>query len=124
MPSKKAIEEAGDNLREGDIFYHAEEFNLSWMPTLGAMWSPEGQQVMIQTPVQPTRRYGIGAVDYHSGQTVVLIRPRVAERIGFALWWHWMASRRWKLPSIHGACDEAEAGSVVVPSLIPKKVEK
>lgn len=39
---------------------------------------------MIPTPAQPTKRYGIGAVDYHSGQTVVLIRrrkrrPEVAE---------------------------------------------
>jgi len=54
------------------------------MPTLKAMWSPKGWQVMIQTPAQPTRRYGIGAVDYHTGQTVVLIRrrkrrPEVAE---------------------------------------------
>ena len=54
------------------------------MPTLKAMWSPKGRQVMIQTPAQPTRRYGIGAVDYHTGQTVVLIRrrkrrPEVAE---------------------------------------------
>lgn len=29
---------------------------------------------MIPTPGQPTRRYGIGAVDYHSGETVVLVR--------------------------------------------------
>lgn len=54
------------------------------MPTLKAMWTPKGQQVMIPTPAQPTKRYGIGAVDYHSGQTVVLIRrrkrrPEVAE---------------------------------------------
>jgi transposase len=46
------------------------------MPTLKAMWSPKGQQVMIRTPTQPTRRYGIGAVEYHTGKTVVLIRPR------------------------------------------------
>ena len=31
---------------------------------------------MIPTPTQPTRRYGIGAVNYHSGETVVLIRRR------------------------------------------------
>ena len=29
---------------------------------------------MIPTPGQPTRRYGIGAADYHSGETVVLVR--------------------------------------------------
>ena len=54
------------------------------MPTLKAMWGPKGRQVMIRTPAQPTRRYGIGAVNYHSGETVVLIRrrkrrPEVAE---------------------------------------------
>ncbi len=44
------------------------------------MWSPKGRQVMIQTPAQPTRRYGIGAVDYHTGQTVVLIHRRKRRR--------------------------------------------
>jgi len=50
------------------------------MPTLKAMWSPKGRQVMIETPAQPKKRYGIGAVDYHSGQTVVLIRRRKRRR--------------------------------------------
>lgn len=39
------------------------------------MWSPKGQQVMISTPGQPTKRYGIGAVNYHTGETVVLFKP-------------------------------------------------
>ena len=43
------------------------------MPTLKAMWGPKGQQVMIQTPAQPKMRYGIGAVNYYTGETVVLI---------------------------------------------------
>jgi putative transposase len=38
------------------------------------MWSPKGQQVMIPTPGQPKSHYGLGAVNYHSGETVVLIR--------------------------------------------------
>jgi hypothetical protein len=38
------------------------------------MWSPVGQQVMIPTPAQPTKHYGIGAVNYHTGETVVLLR--------------------------------------------------
>ena len=38
------------------------------------MWSPVGQQVMIPTPAQPTRHYGIGAVNSHTGETVVLLR--------------------------------------------------
>ena len=46
------------------------------MPTLKAMWGPKGQQVMIATPAQPKKRYGIGAVNYHTGETVVLIRRR------------------------------------------------
>jgi putative transposase len=44
------------------------------MPTLRALWSPKGQQVMIPTPGQPTKRYGIGAVNYHTGETVVIFR--------------------------------------------------
>lgn len=31
---------------------------------------------MIPTPGQPTKRYGIGAVNYHSGETVALVRRR------------------------------------------------
>jgi putative transposase len=31
---------------------------------------------MIPTPGQPKKRYGIGAVNYHTGETVVLVRPR------------------------------------------------
>ena len=44
------------------------------------MWGPKGQQVMIPTPMQPTRRYGLGAVDWHNGQTVVLTRPHKRRR--------------------------------------------
>jgi putative transposase len=29
---------------------------------------------MIPTPGQPTKHYGIGAVNYHTGETVVLFR--------------------------------------------------
>lgn len=58
-------------MQAGDTFYYADEFNLSWFPTLRAMWSPRGQQVMIPTPGQPTKQYGIGAVNYHTGETVV-----------------------------------------------------
>ena len=31
---------------------------------------------MIPTPGQPQKHYGLGAVNYHTGQTVVLIRKR------------------------------------------------
>jgi transposase len=56
------------------VFYYADEFNVSWLPTLRAMWSPIGQQVMVPTPRQPYKRYGLGAVNYHSGETVVIFR--------------------------------------------------
>jgi transposase len=70
------VEEVREHLEADAVFYYADEFNVSWQPTLKAMWSPVGQQVMIPTPGQPTRHYGIGAVNYHSGQTVVLIQKR------------------------------------------------
>lgn len=39
---------------------------------------------MIQTPKQPKKRYGIGGVNYHTGETVVIFRrrkrrPQIAE---------------------------------------------
>ena len=35
---------------------------------------------MIPTPGQPKRQYGIGGVNYHTGETVVLIRKRKRRR--------------------------------------------
>jgi transposase len=35
---------------------------------------------MIPTPAQPTRRYGLGAVDWHGGEVVVLTRRRKRRR--------------------------------------------
>lgn len=58
------------------MFYYADEFNVSWLPTLRKMWSPKGQQVMIPTPGQPQVHYGLGAVNYYTGETVVIIRKR------------------------------------------------
>jgi putative transposase len=40
------------------------------------MWSLKGQRVMIPTPGQPKVHYGLGAVNYHTGETVVIIRKR------------------------------------------------
>jgi transposase len=35
---------------------------------------------MVPTPGQPTKHYGIGAVNYHTGETVVLLRRRKRRR--------------------------------------------
>jgi putative transposase len=35
---------------------------------------------MIPTPMQPTRRYGLGAVNWHTGETVVLTRRHKRRR--------------------------------------------
>jgi putative transposase len=67
-------------LKAGDVFYYADEFNVSWLPTLQAMWSPKGQQVMIPTPGQPRKHYGIGAVNYHTGETEVIFRKHKRRR--------------------------------------------
>jgi putative transposase len=39
-----------------------------------------GQQVMIPTPRQPYKRYGLGAVNYHTGETVVIFRQHKRRR--------------------------------------------
>src|SRR4051812_27876848 len=33
--------EGGDQLKPGSVFYYADEFNISWHPTLHAMWGPK-----------------------------------------------------------------------------------
>ena len=35
---------------------------------------------MIPTPGQPSKRYGLGAVNYHTGETVVLVRRHKRRR--------------------------------------------
>ena len=56
------MEDTRDSLAPGDHCYYADEVNLSCYPTLRAMWSPKGQQVLIPTPAQPTKHDGSGAV--------------------------------------------------------------
>lgn len=53
---------------------------MNWLPTLRAMWSPRGQHVRVPTPGQPYKRYGLGAVHDHTGETVVLFRRRTRRR--------------------------------------------
>jgi putative transposase len=38
------------------------------------MWTRIGEQVEIPTPGQERRAYGIGAVNYHTGETVMITR--------------------------------------------------
>jgi transposase len=44
------------------------------------MWSPKGQQVMIPTTGQANKRYGIGGVNYHTGETLVIVRHHKRRR--------------------------------------------
>ena len=92
------VEDVRDHVKPGEFFCYADEFNVSWLPTLRAMLSPKGQQVMIPTPGQPNTHYGLGAVNYHAGETVVLVRRHkrrreIAELLqtlvdrGTIIWW-------------------------------------
>jgi transposase len=47
---------------------------LSLFPTLRKMWTRRGQQVQIPPHGQDERAYGIGAVNYHTGETVMITR--------------------------------------------------
>jgi len=74
------MEETRDHLSPGEVLYDADDVNVSWLPTLRAMWSPRGQQVMSPTPGQPYQRDGLGAVNDHTGEPVVLFRRRKRRR--------------------------------------------
>jgi len=32
------VERARDELKPGEVCYHADEFNISWHPTIRALW--------------------------------------------------------------------------------------
>jgi hypothetical protein len=72
----KAIEDTRNSLKPGEVFYDADECKVRWLPTLRAMWSPRGQHIIIPPPVPPYKRYGLGAVNDHTGETVALFRRR------------------------------------------------
>jgi putative transposase len=74
------MEGTRDQLKAGEVFYDADACNVSWLPTLRALWSPRGQPVMSPTPGQPYKRDGLGAVNYHTGETVVLFRRHKRRR--------------------------------------------
>jgi transposase len=70
------MEDTRDQVKPRDVFYDADESNVRWLPTWRALWSPQGQHVMIPTPGQPYQRYGLGAVNDQRGEAVVLFRRR------------------------------------------------
>lgn len=74
------METTRDGLKSGEGLYYTDEFHLSWLPTLTALWSPTGQPVMIPTPGHPAKRYGLGAVNDHTGETAVLFKPHKRRR--------------------------------------------
>jgi hypothetical protein len=88
VPGK--VERVRDGLAPGDAFYYPDEFNLSWLPTLRAMWSPNGQQVMIPTSGQPAPMRRPASLQYRSGPVRgVPIASALLQvhRLGAAHWW-------------------------------------
>jgi putative transposase len=74
MSKKTEVEDTRASLAAEDHFYYGDEVNLSLFPTLRKMWMSRGEQVQILTHGQDERAYGIGAVNYHTGETVMITR--------------------------------------------------
>jgi hypothetical protein len=43
--NNRRLKRPANQVKPGAVFYDADECNRSWMPTLRAMWSPQGLQV-------------------------------------------------------------------------------
>jgi hypothetical protein len=56
MRYKKDDCRSRDRLKADAVFSYADAFNVSWLPTLRALWSPRGQHVMVPPPGQPYKR--------------------------------------------------------------------
>jgi transposase len=69
------------------------------------MRGPLAQQVKIPTPGQPKIQYGLGAVNYHTGETVVIIRKRKRRLEVAELLQTWV--EKYPTGTIHVAWDNA-----------------
>lgn len=69
--------------KNGDILlYYQDEIDLNLLPGILRCWTLQGAQRKIPTPGVNQKRYGFGAVNYISGQTVHRIEER-KNSVGF-----------------------------------------
>lgn len=83
------------------LLYYQDEIDLNLLPGIMRCWTLEGVQRKVPTPGVNQKRYGFGAVNYVSGQTVHRIEER-KNSVGFCAFIEQFMQTVTQAPEYHG----------------------
>ena len=83
------------------LLYYQDEIDLNLLPGIMRCWTLEGTQRKVPTPGVNQKRYGFGAVNYVSGQTVHRIEER-KNSVGFCAFIEQFMQTVTQAPHYHG----------------------
>jgi putative transposase len=88
--------------KNGEILlYYQDEIDLNLLPGILRCWTLQGVQRKVPTPGVNTKRYGFGAVNYVSGQSVHRIEER-KNSVGFCAFIEQFMQTVTQAPEYHG----------------------
>lgn len=98
----KKLERYRKQAEQGDILlFYQDEIDLNLLPGIMRCWTLQGVQRKVPTPGANQKRYGFGAVNYISGQTIYRIEER-KNSIGFCAFIEQFMQTVTQAPEYHG----------------------
>lgn len=98
----KKLKQYQKQAKNGDILlYYQDEIDLNLLPGIMRCWTLEGVQRKVPTPGQNQKQYGLGAVNYVSGQTIHRIEER-KNSVGFCAFIEQFMQTVTQAPDYHG----------------------
>jgi len=98
----KRLEKYKKQAKNGEILlYFQDEIDLNLLPGILRCWTQRGSQRKVMTPGLNQKRYGFGAIDYVSGQTLHRIEER-KNSAGFCAFLEHFMQTVTQSPDYHG----------------------
>lgn len=98
----KKLERYQKQAEKGDILlFYQDEIDLNLLPGIMRCWTLQGVQRKVPTPGVNQKRYGFGAVNYVSGQTIHRIEER-KNSVGFCAFIEQFMQTVTQAPDYHG----------------------
>lgn len=98
----KKLERYQKQAEKGDILlFYQDEIDLNLLPGIMRCWTSQGVQRKVPTPGVNQKRYGFGAVNYVSGQTIQRIEER-KNSVGFCAFIEQFMQTVTQAPAYHG----------------------
>lgn len=98
----KKLEKYQKQAEKGDILlFYQDEIDLNLLPGIMRCWTLQGVQRKVPTPGVNQKRYGFGAVNYVSGQTIHRIEER-KNSVGFCAFIEQFMQTVTQAPDYHG----------------------